>query len=108
MTNKEAATILRDLCRLALPTVNGIPFPEIKTAIILGAEALDPTPERNCDECAHHIAKRTEDGTVYGCNVWECDFKKAKTEEDEAVEEARREAMRLDDNEDTYKYRGHA
>ena len=28
--------------------------------------------------------------------------------EREAYEEARREAMRLDDNEDTYKWRGHA
>lgn len=28
--------------------------------------------------------------------------------EKEAYEEARREAMRLDDNEDTYKWRGHA
>ena len=28
--------------------------------------------------------------------------------EREAYDEARREAMRLDDNEDTYKWRGHA
>ena len=101
MTNKEAAKILRNLCRLELPTVNGVLFMEIKEALVLGAEALDPTPERNCAECAHRIAKRTEDGTVYGCDVWECNFKKKPTEEDEAVEEARRESHYLDERDAT-------
>ena len=41
MTNKEAAEILREIAQQNLPTVNGLPFTEIKKALILGADALD-------------------------------------------------------------------
>lgn len=36
-----------------------------------------------------------------------CGRKVVDEDQEEADEEARREAMKLDDNEDTYKYRGH-
>ena len=105
MTNKEAAKILRDVCRLALPTVNGIPFSTIQDALILGAEALDPTPDRNCAKCAHRIALRSEHGTVYGCSVWKCEFSTnsgIKDDIDALIEEERM----LDKDDDTLKKGG--
>ena len=56
------------------------------------------TDERDCKNCIHNIEG--------GCSSWNCEFEKKPTEEDEAVEEARREAMKLDDNEDTLKWKG--
>ena len=105
MTNKEAAKILRDVCRQALPTVNGIPFTEIKEALVLGAEALDPTPERNCAECAHRTTTRTENGTIQACSMWKCNFaplSRYKDDIDALIEEERM----LDKDDDTLKKGG--
>ena len=86
MTNKQAADILREISKQNLPTVNGLPFTEIKKALILGADKLDPVVEsRPCEECAHRKAQRTENGTIYACDSWECDFK-ARTVSDVADE----------------------
>lgn len=76
MTNEEAAKILREIAQTNLPTVNGLPFPEIKKALILGADALAPIREepRPCARCKHRTKKRTETGTAYGCEVWTCHF----------------------------------
>jgi len=77
MTRKEAAKILRDISTLALPTVNGIPFPQIKEALELGADALDPrrttasvgaftSSDRNSDEelrrCLDDLNDRIQNG----------------------------------------------
>lgn len=61
-------------------------------------EVQPDTDERDCKNCIHNIEG--------GCSSWNCEFEKKPTEEDEAVEEARREAMKLDDNEDTLKWKG--
>lgn len=78
MDNKQAADILRTIAQQNLPTVNGLPFPEIREALVLGAEALDPTPVRNCEGCEHRTTTRTNRGTVRACSVWECDYKPFK------------------------------
>lgn len=77
MTRKEAAKILRDIAATTLPTVNGIPFPQIKEAIELGADALDPrrttasvgafiSSDRNSDEelrrCLDDLTDRIQKG----------------------------------------------
>lgn len=75
MTDKQAAEILRIIAQQNLPTVNGIPFTEIKRALYTAANKLDPVVEsRPCEECAHRRAKRTENGTIYGCGSWACSF----------------------------------
>ena len=76
MTKEEAAKILRTISEKNLPTVDGIPFPEIKKALIMGAAVLNPIEEhvRHCEKCKHRKPKRTESGTVYGCESWECKF----------------------------------
>lgn len=61
-------------------------------------EVQPDTDERDCKNCIHNIEG--------GCSSWNCEFEKKPTEENEAVEEARREAMKLDDNEDTLKWKG--
>ena len=76
MTEKEAAKILRTISEKNLPTVDGIPFTEIKKALLMGAAVLAPVEEplRNCEECVHRKPKRTESGTIWGCERWECNF----------------------------------
>ena len=76
MTNKQAADILREISKQNLPTVNGLPFTEIKKALMIAAANLDPIddPLRKCEDCAHRKPKRTESGTIYGCEAWECHF----------------------------------
>lgn len=47
-------------------------------------------------------------GSFHECEHFKKYLKElAEKEEQDAIEEARREAMRLDDNEDTLAYRGH-
>lgn len=76
MTEKQAAEILRTIAQQNLPTVNGIPFTEIKKALILGASELDPVDNnpRPCDKCKNRAELRSEYGTIYGCKAWKCDF----------------------------------
>ena len=54
----------------------------------------------------HDFIAKADEGTLFQLKK---EIKNALTKifEREAYEEARREAMRLDDNEDTYKYRGY-
>ena len=109
MTNKEAAKILRDVCRLTLPTVNGYPFPMIQDALIMGAEALYPTPVRNCAGCAHRKAQRTENGTIFGCSRWECEFSPLSVvidQEKDDINSLIAEDRMLDRDDDTLKRGG--
>lgn len=55
----------------------------------------------------HDFIAKADEGTLFQLKK-EIENALTKIAEREAYEEARREAMRLDDNEDTYKYRGHA
>ena len=57
-----------------------------------------------CNKCKHFINMGDDKNFCPNCG---CSMQESNKAEKEAYEEARREAMRLDDNEDTYKYRGH-
>lgn len=46
MTDERAAEILREIARQNLPTVNGIPFPEIREALTLAAARIDITENK--------------------------------------------------------------
>lgn len=54
----------------------------------------------------HDFIAKADEGTLFQLKK-EIENALTKIAEREAYEEARREAMRLDDNEDTYKYRGY-
>ena len=60
-----------------------------------------------CDKCEYKTECKAnmESSGVPFVRIDEC--KAYKKAEEEAYAEARREAMRLDDNEDTYKFRGY-
>ena len=55
----------------------------------------------------HDFIAKADEGTLFQLKK-EIENALTKIFEREAYEEARREAMRLDDNEDTAKWRGHA
>lgn len=55
----------------------------------------------------HDFIAKADEGILFQLKK-EIENALTKIIEREAYEEARREAMRLDDNEDTYKWRGHA
>lgn len=59
MTNERAAEILREISRQNLPTVNGIPFVEIRQALSMGADALAPI---TIGEVADDLYKRLTRG----------------------------------------------
>lgn len=70
-------------------------------------------PYANCDQknCFRHPDNITEPKLPHSFACFnDCPHFEGYQKEiqREFEEEARREAMRLDDNEDTYKYRGHA
>lgn len=99
MTNEEAIEVLKNHIS---PYDNCKADNEANQAIRLAIKALEEKPfEINV------FLENADESTLF-------DIKKQLAQiltdraEREAYDEARREAMRLDDNEDTYKWRGHA
>lgn len=103
MTDKQAADILREISKQNLPTVNGLPFTEIKKALMIAAAKLDPVEDtpRRCEECKHRQPKRTESGTVWGCEVWTCDFEPKSNPDSDEINKLIEEERLLDEKDGT-------
>ena len=100
MTNEKAIEILsHELARLVTQNAPTEVLAAYRMAIKALLKGTEPdTDKRDCNNCIHYHEET--------CSSWDCKFKKKPTDDGETIEEARREAMRLDDNEDTLKWKG--
>lgn len=105
MTNKEAIKRLKEV--QAEFNENWVDYGGINEAFKKAYRALEERPQEEKPFEINVFLENADESTLF-------DIKKQLAQiltdraEREAYEEARREAMRLDDNEDTYKWRGHA
>ena len=76
-------------------------FPTVKSGVIETGVTLKPLTEEEKKKFSEMWCK-----AKVGVFMKDSDAGIVTKEENEAVEEARREAMRLDDNEDTLKWKG--
>ncbi|MBR2554328.1 MAG: hypothetical protein IKE94_05640 [Aeriscardovia sp.] len=94
MNNEDAIKILNTLYSIDV---------YVNESLDLAIKALEERPQGDI----HDFIAKADEGTLFQLKK-EIENALTKIAEREAYEEARREAMRLDDNEDTAKWRGHA
>lgn len=83
-------------------------YPEPNDCYKCQDEVLYGKPYEERPQCdIHDFIAKADEGTLFQLKK-EIENALTKIAERDAYDEARREAMRLDDNEDTYKWRGHA